>query len=73
VRLNGADLPPDGDPTLADFAAGELVAVKGFPLEGDTLKIARVTKVKPGDAEERDAGLPVHRRHLERFTGAVMC
>jgi len=46
---NGADLTGlDGEPlTLADFAAGELVAVKGFPLEGDTLKICQVTKVNP--------------------------
>lgn len=46
---NGAALTGlDGEPlTLADFAAGEFVAVKGFPLEGDTLKICRMAKVNP--------------------------
>lgn len=35
-----------GEPlTLADFSAGELVSVKGFPLVGDTLKICQMVKV----------------------------
>lgn len=35
----------DGEPlTLADFAAGEWVAVKGFPLDETTLKICEMTK-----------------------------
>jgi hypothetical protein len=46
---NGAKLTGlDGEVlTLADFAVGEFVAVKGFPLEGDTLKICQMTKVNP--------------------------
>lgn len=37
-----------GEPlTLADFVVGELVSVKGFPLEGDSLKICQMTKVNP--------------------------
>ena len=30
---------------LEDFAAGDLVSVKGFPLEGDTLKVCALTKL----------------------------
>lgn len=46
---NGAKLTGlDGEPlTLADFSTGEFVAVKGFPLEGDTLKICQMTIVNP--------------------------
>lgn len=33
--------------TLADFAAGEYVRVKGLPLEGDELKICQMVKVEP--------------------------
>jgi len=46
---NGAKLTGlDGETlTLADFGAGEFVAVKGFPLEGDTLKICQMTKTTP--------------------------
>jgi hypothetical protein len=32
--------------TLSDFAAGDLVAVKGFPLEGDSLKVCQMEKVQ---------------------------
>lgn len=44
---NGARLIGlDGEPlTLADFAVGELVAVKGTPLEGDTLRICQLVKL----------------------------
>ncbi|MEW6052074.1 MAG: DUF5666 domain-containing protein [Candidatus Zixiibacteriota bacterium] len=35
----------DGEPlTLADFATGEFVSVKGFPLAGDTLKVCQMEK-----------------------------
>ncbi|PWB72548.1 hypothetical protein C3F09_06500 [candidate division GN15 bacterium] len=46
---NGASLIGlDGETlTLADFAVGDYVAVKGFPLEGDTLKICQMTKTTP--------------------------
>jgi len=46
---NGAKLTGlDGEVlTLADFATGEYVAVKGFPLEGDTLRICQMTKTTP--------------------------
>jgi len=38
----------DGQPlTLADFAAGDFVAVKGFPLEADTLYICLMQKTEP--------------------------
>lgn len=44
---NGARLTGlDGEPlALEDFSVGELVAVKGFPLTGDSLKICQMTKV----------------------------
>jgi len=42
VRLIGLD----GEPlTLADFAPGEIVAVKGIPLEGDALRICQMEKI----------------------------
>jgi hypothetical protein len=38
----------DGQPlTLADFAAGDFVAVKGFPLEADSLFICLMEKTEP--------------------------
>ena len=39
IGLSGEEL------TLADFAAGETVAVKGFPLTEDTLRISKMEKV----------------------------
>lgn len=39
IGLDGEEL------TLADFAAGETVAVKGFPLTEDTLRISKMEKV----------------------------
>ena len=32
--------------TLSDFSAGDVVAVKGFPLEGDSLKICQMEKAQ---------------------------
>jgi hypothetical protein len=38
---------PNGEPlTLGDFSTGDLVAVKGFPLEGDTLQISQMQLVE---------------------------
>lgn len=38
---------PNGEPlTLGDFSTGDLVAVKGFPLEGDTLQISQMQIVE---------------------------
>jgi len=47
VVCNGAKLTGlDGERlTLADFVAGELVAVKGFPLDGDTLRVCQMEKL----------------------------
>ena len=47
IVCNGAKLlDANGDPiTLADFAVGDLVAVKGYPLEDGTLKICQMQKL----------------------------
>ncbi|MFH1374186.1 MAG: DUF5666 domain-containing protein [bacterium] len=38
----------DGQPlTLADFASGDFVAVKGFPLEADSLFVCLMEKIEP--------------------------
>jgi hypothetical protein len=44
---NGALLTGlDGEPlVLDDFSAGDMVAVKGFPMEGDTLKVSQMAKM----------------------------
>jgi len=48
VCMNSSLIGLDGEPlTLADFIVGDFVAVKGFPLEGDTLKICQMTKITP--------------------------
>jgi len=48
VCKNASLLDLDGETlTLADFIVGDYVAVKGFPLEGDTLKICEMAKINP--------------------------
>jgi hypothetical protein len=48
VCLQTALLDLDGQPlTLADFAVGDFVAVKGFPAEADMLKICMMQKIEP--------------------------
>ena len=48
ICKNALLLGLDGEAlTLADFIVGDYVAVKGFPLEGDTLKVCEMTKINP--------------------------
>jgi hypothetical protein len=41
IGLDGEEL------TLADFAVGDYVAVKGFPVDDQTLKICEMVKILP--------------------------